>query len=65
MLKEFARWPQYKINYIKAFDRMQKNNEAKGIFNKIGIRNGEEWFEWWIGNNPNQLKIDDIIERTE
>ena len=65
MLNEFARWPQYKTNYIKAFDRMQKNNEAKGIFNKIGIRNGEEWFEWWIGGNPNQLKIDDLIERTE
>ena len=62
MVKEFQDYPKYKLNYIKAFERMQKLNEKKGINNKYSMSNGEEWLEWWIGNNPKQVRIDDILE---
>lgn len=61
-IKELNDYPKYKLNYIKAFERMQKLNEVKGIANKNCMKNGEEWFEWWIGNNPKQVKIDDVIK---
>lgn len=64
-IKELNDYPKYKLNYIKAFERMQKRNVEKGINNKYAMSNGQEWFEWWIGNNPKQVKLEDIIEREE
>lgn len=41
----FALFPQYKTNYIKAFERMDKTNYIKG-----DLRNatGEDIFLWWM-----------------
>lgn len=52
--KEFARYPQYKKNYIKAFDRMLKNMPNKS---KVEWENGLDVFKWWMGENPNQLSL--------
>lgn len=59
--KEFEDYPKYKENYIKAFDRMQKKNEAKG--KHTGFINGKDWYRWWIGEDPKQIRLDDIIEK--
>lgn len=63
--REFKDYPKYKENYIKAFDRMQKRNEARGRHTEF--KNGLDWYRWWIGENPNQIRIEDLIteERTE
>ena len=60
--KELEAFPKYKDNYIKAFERMQKKNDADGIKNKNGLRTGEDWYRWWIGEDIKQVRIDDIIE---
>lgn len=41
--RDFARYPKYKENYIRAFDKMLKKHPSKR-----GWKNGEEVFEWWM-----------------
>ena len=60
MKNEFARYPKYQENYIKAFDRMlvrRKEREIPTVWNS-----GEEVFAWWIGDDPNQISFDDYDE---
>lgn len=47
-LKEFKRYPKQKINYIKAFDRMIKNRNERGLL--TSWKNGQEVFDWWISS---------------
>ena len=57
MKKEFALYPKYKENYIRAFDRMiikRKEDGLPSVWNS-----GEECFTWWIGDDPNQLTFFD------
>ena len=60
MKREFALYPKYKENYIKAFDRMIKKRVADGL--PPVWNSGEECFTWWIGDNPNQITLDDYDE---
>lgn len=60
MKKEFARYPKYKENYIKAFDRMIARRMDKGL--PAVWNSGEECFTWWIGDDPNQLSFDDYYD---
>lgn len=55
--KEFTRYPIYKENYIKAFDRMIARRTESGKTTQWA--NGEEVFKWWMGDDPNQLSIFD------
>lgn len=57
--QELNRYPKYKLNYIKAFDRMLKNNKGK----KTQARkweNAEDVYRWWIEDDqiPGQLTLD-------
>ena len=45
-IKEFKRYPKFKENYIRCFDRMIKHRIEKGM--KTSWRSGEEVFEWWL-----------------
>jgi len=49
MKKEFQRWPKYKSNYTKAFDRMIKNRNKQGL--ETEWLTGEEVMTWWIGKS--------------
>jgi len=60
MKKEFARWPKYRENYVKAFDRMLKSREVKGLENAKDLSDGEAVMRWWLGDNPNQITLDDL-----
>lgn len=42
---EFTLFPQYKANYIKVFDLMDKSDRAKGT---VLSRSGEDIFLWWM-----------------
>lgn len=60
MRREFARYPKYKSNYIKAFDRMLLRRKEKGYDDSKGSWiDGEHVFRWWIGEDPNQITFDD------
>lgn len=53
-IREFERWPIYKENYIRAFDRMIKaRNEAGKV---TQWQSGEEVFEWWVYRDRRKIK---------
>ena len=58
--KEFADFPQYKRAYIRAFDKMIRIREARGLETKW--RSGEEVFLWWMedDNIKGQMTLYDI-----
>lgn len=47
--KEFADYPQYKANYIRAFNRMIEARNAAGL--NTEWKTGEECFLWWVEDN--------------
>ncbi len=68
MRKEFEDYPKYYENYIKAFERMLSKRKAEGKkFMKWDLQTGEQVMRWFMGENPNQIRIEDLIteERTE
>ena len=70
-LREFADYPIYKENYIRAFDRMMKRRREKGkddVTGKEGWhiwRTGQDVFNWWIGEGENtiygQMTFEDFV----
>lgn len=62
MRKEFAQYPKYKENYIKAFDRLVAVRKAKGQRCDT-FTDGEAVMQWWLGENPNQITFDDILQK--
>ena len=63
MKKEFQDYPVYKKNYIKAFDRMLTKRRAEGkSFLRCDLQTGEEVMRWWLGENPQQVRIEDLLE---
>lgn len=61
--QQFAQYPKYKENYIKAFDRMLEERKRKNLpFTRYEFKNGEEVMRWWLGENPKQIRMEDIFE---
>ena len=60
MYKEFADYPKYKENYIKAFNRMIKNRKAKGQSCDT-FTSGEAVMAWWLNENPNQVTFEELL----
>lgn len=60
--KELEMYPIYKLNYIRAFDRMLKHRKENGKENR-SWENGEEVFKWWIGDDSikGQMDISDFL----
>lgn len=58
MLRDFARYPKYKSNYIKAFERMLARRKERGLENKTWGNSGEAVFNWWVRNDSTQLKFE-------
>ena len=62
MKRDFSRWPAYKKMYIKSFDRMMAARRANGKDSSSGAwKDGESVFRWWIGDDPAQLRFEDLI----
>ena len=57
---EFLRYPKYKENYIRAFDRMIKKRKEDGL--PTVWNSGEECFAWWVGDDINQITMDDLFD---
>lgn len=52
---EFRLYPKFKEYYIRAFQEMADNNIRDG--KKNSYTTGEEWFKWWMEENPDQLSF--------
>lgn len=57
--KKLAAYPKYRLNYVRAFDRMLKKRIEDGIPAK-GWRTGEDVMRWWVGDDPNQITLEDF-----
>lgn len=59
MKREFAAYPKYRANYVRAFDRMLKKRIEDGI-PATGWETGEDVMRWWVGDDPNQYTLFDL-----
>lgn len=58
-ISQFAKWPKYKNNYMKSFERMLLVRKKRGL--KSQWENAEEVFHWWMedGVLPGQIGLFD------
>lgn len=47
---DFRKYPKYRANYVRAFDRMLKARAEAGMTNKINWADGESVIRWWLGD---------------
>lgn len=61
---DFRRYPKYRANYVRAFDRMLKARQESGMTNKTNWTDGESVMRWWMNDDtdPNQLSFFDEDE---
>lgn len=70
---ELEKYPKYKQNYIKAFDRMLKRRREAGkddVTGKEGLHkwvDGETVYKWWINDTsiPGQTDIFDFLDKED
>lgn len=55
--KEFNDYPKYKLNYIRAFDRMLEHRKERGLGSKVEWTSGKDVFKWWMGEDVNQISF--------
>ena len=60
MKSEFEKYPIYRNNYIRAFNRMLANMPNKS---NVTWRTGLDVYKWWVGDDPDQLSLfDNVVE---
>lgn len=64
MRMAFERYPSYKANYIKAFDRMLKHRRELGMETQQWT-DAESVMTWWLGGDPNQITIDQWLKEKQ
>jgi phosphoadenosine phosphosulfate reductase len=57
---DFARYPKYRQNYVKAFDRMLQARRDARLGNSVGWKDGETVLRWWVGDDPRQVTLFDL-----
>lgn len=60
---QFEKFPKYKENYIRAFDRMLKIRREKGL--NSSWNTAEDVYKWWMGEDPTQITFEDLAAGTE
>ena len=63
MEKEFLRWPKYKTQYIRTFDKVVKNRKAKGT--KCIWETAEDVMNWWIYGTEKKHELEGQIDLFE
>ena len=58
MKADFAKYPIYRANYVRAFDRMIK--ECKRRYLPTNWETGEDVMRWWVGDDPRQITLEDM-----
>lgn len=61
MKKEFADYPKYKENYIKAFDRMLEKRRKEGKPSDR-CKTGEDVMKLWLCEDPTQISIEEYLK---
>lgn len=56
--RQLETYPKYRLNYVKAFDRMLEKRKRRGL--KTDWKTGEDVMRWWVGDDPRQITFDDL-----
>lgn len=48
--EEFKRWPKYRANYIRAFEKMLEYRHKHELDNKQSWKTGEDVMKWWTSH---------------
>lgn len=57
MKADLIRYPEYRDNYLRAFDRMLKARKAAGLETTDTWRDARSVMMWWVGDDPRQLSL--------
>ncbi|MCX4357465.1 MAG: phosphoadenosine phosphosulfate reductase family protein [Oscillospiraceae bacterium] len=60
MKADFAKYPIYRANYVKAFDRMIEEHKRLYLQRDTSWETGEEVMRWWVGDDPRQITLEDM-----
>lgn len=60
MKQDFEKYPIYRSNYVKAFDRMLSERKRQNLPTTWEI--GEDVMRWWVGDDFRQITLDDYEE---
>ena len=69
--RDFERYPKYKDQYIRSFQKMVDRRISKGIVGKLDWKTGQDVFDWWIGcgerfkPQKGDMALFDIMEEEE
>ena len=62
-INQFKRWPKYKAQYIRTFDKVVKNRKAKGM--KCIWETAEDVMNWWIYGTEKKHELEGQIDLFE
>lgn len=62
MKQDFIRYPKYRDNYLRSFDRMLKTRLEAGLENSEMWSDARSVMMWWVGDNPMQYSLLDEPE---
>ena len=65
MERDFQKYPKYKEQYLRCMERMMERRLERRLESKMNWKTGQDIFDWWIGNDPNdpnQLSLLDEME---
>lgn len=57
MIADLIKYPKYRDNYLRAFDRMLQARKAARLEIPEKWRDARSVMMWWVGDNPNQLSL--------
>lgn len=64
-ISELERYPKYKQNYIRAFEKMLANKRAKSGTKDVFWETGEDVMDWWVlGKGRKSKQLEGQIEMT-
>ena len=60
--REFMRWPMYKAQYIRSFEKMLEEREKRGLPISGTLKTSVDVFRWWMEEDtlPGQMEFDDL-----
>ena len=57
MIADFIKYPKYRDNYLRAFDRMLQARKAAHLETTDEWRDARSVMMWWVGDNPDQPSL--------
>lgn len=57
MIADLIKYPKYRDNYLRAYDRMLQARKAARLEISEKWRDARSVMMWWVGDNPNQLSL--------